>query len=77
MNNTRRKQLQKAIELISDAYSIIEEVRQDEQESFDNLPDGIQESERGQLMEENAYRLDEIYSYLQDQEIELEDIING
>ena len=57
MNATRRKQLKQAAELLSQAQSIIESVRDDEQDAYDNLPEGIQESERGDTMYENIETL--------------------
>lgn len=45
MNNDRRKVLAEAKDLI-------------EQESFDNLPEGLQQSERGEQMEENVSNLE-------------------
>lgn len=77
MNKQRRKDLQKALELIAEARSIIETAQEEEQESFDNLPESIQYGEQGERMQENADNLEEIVSYLEDQESTLEDIING
>lgn len=66
MNNTRRAQIRKALEMIETAKSILEEMADEEQECFDNLPEGLQESERGEQMEENAYNLVEAYEGLAD-----------
>lgn len=77
MNKPRRKELSKALQMIIDAMHIIEQVQEEEQESFDNMPEGLQSSELGEKIEENAERLYEIYDNLNDMESELEDIING
>lgn len=66
MNARRRKDLQKAIELLQQAYSIIETVQEEEQEAFDNLPEGIQYSESGERMEENVSTLEDIASTLEE-----------
>ena len=50
MNRFRREELSGAIKLLEQAYSIIENCRDDEQDAYDNLPDGIQDSERGETM---------------------------
>lgn len=71
MNKPRRKELSKALQMI------IEQVQEEEQESFDNMPEGLQSSELGEKIEENAEWLYEIYDNLNDMESELEDIING
>ena len=75
MNNIRRKQLKEAIELIEQARSIVESVQDEEQDAFDNLPENLQCSERGETMEENADRLGEIWDSLSDQVDEIDDII--
>ena len=77
MNNPRRKELKKAIDLIMEARLIVEMVQEEEYDAFCNLPEGLQNSERGEAMEENANRLEDIAYSLGDFEDELEDIING
>ena len=52
MNQKKRKTLQQARHMLEQASELVIQVRDDEQDSFDNLPEGIQESERGQMMEE-------------------------
>lgn len=37
MNKVRRKQLEKAMELIQEAQEIIESMKDEEQEAFDNI----------------------------------------
>ena len=46
MNKARRKQLEKASALLSEAREIIESCRDEEQDAFDNMPEGLQQSER-------------------------------
>lgn len=64
MNNTRRKQIQGIIDKLEELKSDIEILKDEEQEAFDNLPEGIQASERGEAMETAAYNLDEAYESL-------------
>lgn len=52
MNNERRKQLRKAIELLTEAQSIIESVHDDERDALENLPESIQYGERGDQMQD-------------------------
>lgn len=77
MNKPRRKELNRALAMIAEARAIIEAMQEEEQESFDNMPEGLQCSELGEKIEENAGRLEDIIGYLEEQENELEDIING
>jgi len=51
MNAQRRKKLNEALEMLDSVKVIIEECLSEEQDSFDNLPEGIQYSERGEKME--------------------------
>lgn len=59
MNKLRRRQIAAAMDLLSEAMSILEHVRDEEQESFDNMPESLQGSERGEAMEEIIYNLEE------------------
>ena len=36
--------------MIQNAHDVLEEVRDEEQDAFDNMPEGLQDSERGDLM---------------------------
>lgn len=76
MNNTRRAQLRKAIELMNEAQGIIEEMLQEEQEAYDNMPEGLQESERGEAMSDNIYEMEETYDSLGDLVNTIEDIVD-
>lgn len=75
MNKQRRASLKEAVELLEQAKSIIECVAEEEREAFDNLPEGIQYSERGEQMEEYADTLDEFYESIGDGIESLEEII--
>lgn len=66
MNAARRKAISEAIALIDQAHDLVENVANGERESFDNLPEGLQESERGERMDEIASALEEAYMTLTD-----------
>lgn len=66
MNDTRRRQLKKAADLLEQAKAIIEQVMEEEQEAYDNMPEGLQNSERGETMEENIYDLENAESDFDD-----------
>jgi hypothetical protein len=61
MNNERRKELDKAFGLIEEAASIIENVRDEEQEAFDNLSENFQNGDKGTAMSEKICELTEAY----------------
>ncbi|WP_420581977.1 hypothetical protein [Reichenbachiella sp.] len=66
MNNARRKELTKILKCTEALRSSLESVSIDEQEAFDNLPESIQYSERGEKMEESIDEMDSICSELED-----------
>jgi uncharacterized protein YukE len=71
MNRARRERIEKAIaalhELAARARDAADEIQacgSDEQDGFDNLPEGLQAGETGQAMETNASELDSLASDL-------------
>ena len=59
MNKQRRKELDEIHGILLEMSERLQMVADDEQEAFDNLPEGLQQSERGQTMEETAENLQE------------------
>ena len=57
MNRAKRLKLEKA-------WSILEEVLQEEQECFDNLPESLQCSDKGEMIGENIDDLTTIDDYI-------------
>lgn len=74
MNKERRKKLEKAFEKIGEVKDILEEVKDEEQESLENLPDNFRYGERGEEMECYIAMLDEAYGYLDDAESVIDQI---
>ena len=66
MNKQRRNRIAEALELISQARGILEEVKDEEQESYENLPESLQYGERGEQMQENVDSLEEFIGYLEE-----------
>jgi len=62
MNKDRRKQIAKAIALIEEAQEILENVKQEEQDAYDNLPENLQGSQTAQSMDEYIAVLEEYLS---------------
>lgn len=60
MNRNRRKRIDNILERIEEIESEIVDIRDEEQEAFDNLPESIQFSERGEAMEDSVSCLEEI-----------------
>lgn len=59
MNKDRRKRLSDIIAKLEVLQSEIQSLAEEERECFDNMPEGLQESERGSAIEDNADDLDD------------------
>lgn len=62
MNKDRRKRLGEVITKLEELQSEIQSLAEEERECYDNMPEGLQDSERGAAIEENADDLDQIDS---------------
>lgn len=58
MNKQRRKELERIADLLSECMSGLESVKEEEQEAYDNLPESLQYSEKGEQMQEYADDID-------------------
>lgn len=77
MNKQRRKTIEEVIGLLEDAKSTLETITEEEQEAYDNLPEGIQDSERGETMYNNVSEMEEASSTLEDVISQLQDVIEA
>lgn len=66
MNKVRRNQIDNAIQLAYKLQEEIENIQQDEQEAYDNLPESLQYSERGETMEQAIDNLDSALSSIEE-----------
>ena len=71
MNKARRKAIKEACELIQRATEIITEVRDEEDEALNNLPESFQYGEKGEAMEEAIDTLSDAVDYLEETESNL------
>lgn len=72
MNNNTRKHLSSVIETLNNAITIIENIKDDEQGKYDNLPEGIQQSEKGYKFEECIENFDNALDSLNESISEIE-----
>jgi prefoldin subunit 5 len=84
MNNDRRKALAKLADAIDAARASLEEIRDEidnlkseEDDGFNNLPEGLQQAERGQAMEAAAEQMQTAYDLLDGVSGELQDAIDA
>lgn len=66
MNKARRKRISDAIEKLEKIMAEFEDIRDDEQDCFDNLPESLQYSERGETMEDAIDVLDTVLDNIND-----------
>lgn len=72
MNKARRKKLGKAISLVEDALDIVAAARDDEQDYIDNLPENLQQSEKGEAAQEAEDNLNSAHDSLEEARDSLE-----
>lgn len=66
MNNKRRKQISKVIEQIEESKDIITGILDEEQESLDNMPENLLESERAEQSQNAIDALDSAIGNLEE-----------
>lgn len=66
MNNPRRKRIDAVMSKLKKLTAELEAIKKEEEEAFDNLPESLQETERGEAMQEAIDNLDEAISNLAD-----------
>lgn len=71
MNKQRRKEIQGLIDQIADLKQSIEEINEQEAEYYNNMPEGIQDGERGDIALRAMDCLEEATGYLEDAETSL------
>ena len=73
MNKARREQIQKVIDQLGDLRQTIDDLCSEEQDYFDNMPEGLQDSGRGQsaeaaisALEQASGSVDDAIQYLEE-----------
>lgn len=73
MNMDRRKQLDAISQILADAREQIEALRDEEQDYYDNMPEGIQSGEKGDTAEAAVSAMDDAISSIEEAEQSLTD----
>ena len=76
MNAQGRKEIAKYVATLEEIKDKLETMRSEEEDKFDNMPEGLQESERGEAMQEAIENLESATDSLQEAIDTLEDIAN-
>lgn len=58
MNNKRRKEISKVVDALTEISNTLSILAEEENEAFDNLPESLQESSRGDDIQEWIDRLE-------------------
>lgn len=66
MNNPRRKRIDRVHELLEEQLEELNALRDEEEEAYDNLPESLQETERGEAMQEAIDNLDSAVSSIEE-----------
>lgn len=66
MNNTRRKSLKSAVDLLNRASEIVSNAHNQEEDCLDNMPENMQASERYENMENAVDCLEDAESSIDD-----------
>lgn len=84
MNKSQRKELTKIQERIADVQADIQSIRDDieaikdeEDEKYENLPDGFKYGEAGEKLEENSYQIESLMDDLDNADSTLQDVYDG
>ena len=77
MNKARRNEIERIINALEDLRDDILNVADDERDAFDNMPESLQQSERGEQMEMNADDLCCVYDDLDSVITSLTDILDN
>ena len=66
MNKARRKAIEKISEQLEELQAELQELRDAEEEAYDNLPESLQEGEKGDAMQEAIDNMESADSSIQD-----------
>lgn len=77
MNQERRNTLEQISETIGELIAQAEELLEQETEAYDNLPESIQNSNRGESMQTAIDALESMQSSLEEAADRIDDILNA
>jgi len=77
MNEKRRKAIRAVYSVLEQAINDLETIRDEEQESYDNLPEGLQQSDRGMSAEQAVSELEDALSNLESARDSLDNVTSS
>lgn len=77
MKPERLAKLQECLEDLQSVFDALDEVKEDEECAYDNLPEAMQDGERGDQMQENIDNLDDANSVIEEAISTLEEAVSA
>lgn len=77
MNNERRKRIDEVKTQLEACLEAVNELRDEEQEAFDGLPESFQQADRGQAMETAISALETAAGNIENAMSDLEEAVGG
>ncbi len=77
MNRLQRKDLEGLKEKIGEVVDDIEQIRDDEQEKYDNTPENLQDGERAEKLYQSVETLEELIEELNATKDKIDEIIEA
>lgn len=74
MNDERRKLLSKIAEQLSAIQGALQSIHDDEEEAFNNMPESLQQGDKGQESEQYVSDLDEMIEQVAEAQTKAEEI---
>lgn len=74
MNRTRRKRLGEALYKCSEILEILQEVKQEEEDAYENLPESFRDGDRGEEMQNYIEMIEEAVEYIEEAQSVIEQI---
>ena len=75
MNKEQRERLSQILDALNVALNDIDEIKCEEEEKYDNLPENFQYGEKGEAIQDGISSLEDAYSYLDDVISSLNDLV--
>lgn len=75
MNKEQRERLSQILDALNTALNDIDEIKCEEEEKYDNLPENFQYGEKGEAIQDGISSLEDAYSYLDDAISSLNDLV--
>lgn len=77
MNRERRKRLEAAKEKLEEVYFELEAIKEEEEEALDNMPESLQQTERGEAMQTAIDTIDDAMNDVESTKDNLEELLEG